>query len=705
MAQGFRLDGGGESLVFLTTEAGAPRLVYWGPDLGAADPIPALARLAIRAIPHGMLDGGERLSWLPEAGQGFTGHPGLLAHRNGAQVVSQMSLRDADLTSGAATLVLEDTAAGIELTLCLRLDAATGVLTSRTTLRNTGPEPLTLDWLAAGAFDSPHNDLLLFDGRWTREFAAVRQTISTGLIAKENRTGRTSHYAPPFAVVGEAHFSETRGEAFALHLAWSGDHRIFAERLRDGRIQVQAGELLHPGEVILGEGESYQSPALYMARSQSGLNGISDRLHPFVRDVILAGRLRGKTRPVHYNGWEAIYFDHDLATLQGLADLAAEAGAERYVLDDGWFRGRPDDRSGLGDWTVDPAKYPDGLTPLVDHVRGLGMEFGLWVEPEMANADSDLLRAHPDWILGDPGRDQPLGRGQYVLDLTRAEVADNIYRQLDALLSDNAIGYLKWDMNRDLTHALSGGRAAVHNQTLAVYALMDRLRAAHPTVEIESCSSGGGRADYEILKRTDRIWTSDCNDPIERQAIQRGFSIFFPPEVMGSHVGAAASHTTARTASLDLRAMTALGGHMGIEADLRAFTPDERAQLAGAIALHKILRDDLHAGRTLRLEHPDCLAFANVGAGSVLVSAAQVETSKGAALAPLRMVGLEPEADYEITMVNPPERPFAVMKRRITLVKGDTLIASGAMLAGTGIPLPVMRAGEIAVFRLTRITP
>ena len=670
MAQSFRLDGGAESLVFLTTEAGAPRLVYWGPDLGPADPIPALARLSLRAIPHGMLDGGERLTWLPEAGQGFIGHPGLLAHRNGAELVSQMTLRDADLAPGAATLVLEDAAAGIELTLPLTLEPATGVLTSCAALKNLGAEPLTVDWLAAGAFDSPHADLLLFDGRWTREFAPVRQTISTGLIAKENRTGRTSHHAPPFAVVGETGFGETRGEAFALHLAWSGDHRIFAERLRDGRIQVQAGELLHPGEVILGPGESYQTPALYMARSESGLNGLSDRLHPFVRDVIMGGRLRGKTRPVHYNGWEAIYFDHDLATLKGLADLAAQAGAERYVLDDGWFRGRPDDRSGLGDWTVDPAKYPDGLTPLIDHVRGLGMAFGLWVEPEMANADSDLLRAHPDWILGDPGRDQPLGRGQYVLDLTRAEVADNLFGQIDALLADNAIGYLKWDMNRDLTHALSGGRA-----------------------------------DYEILRRTDRIWTSDCNDPIERQAIQRGFSIFFPPEVMGSHVGAAASHTTARTASLELRAMTALGGHMGIEADLRAFTPEEQAQLAAAIALHKTLRTDLHAGRTLRLEHPDCLAFANVGAGGVLVSAAQVETSKAAALAPLRVVGLEPGADYEIVMVNPPERPFAVMKRRIPLVKGDALIASGAMLAGTGIPLPVMRAGEIAVFRLTRIAP
>lgn len=707
MPQGFRLDGGGETLVFLTTEAGAPRLVYWGPDLGPADPVPALARLSLRAIPHGMLDGGERLTWLPEAGQGFTGHPGLLAHRDGAELVTQMTLAASELAPGAASLALEDAAAGVRLTLTLALDAATGVLSSRATLRNLGDEPLTLDWLAAGAFDSPHADLLLFDGRWTREFIPVRQTLSTGLIAKENRTGRTSHHAPPFAVIGEAGFGEIHGEAIGLHLAWSGDHRIFAERLRDGRIQVQAGELLHPGEVILAPGETYETPSLYLARSAAGLNGLSDRFHPFVRDVILGGRLRGKTRPVHYNGWEAIYFDHDLATLKTLADLAAQAGAERYVLDDGWFKGRPDDRSGLGDWSVDPAKYPDGLTPLIDHVRGLGLEFGLWVEPEMANADSDLLRAHPDWILGDPGRDQPLGRGQYVLDLTRPEVSDNLYGQLDALLSANAIGYLKWDMNRDLTHALSGGRAAVHRQTLAVYALIDRLRGAHPGVEIESCSSGGGRADYEILRRTDRIWTSDCNDPIERQAIQRGFSIFFPPEVMGSHVGAAASHTTARTASLDLRAMTTLAGHMGIEADLRAFSDEERAALAAAIALHKTLRAELHAGRTLRLEHPDpgCLAFVQLGETLGLVSAAQVATPQTVGLLPLRLAGLEPEATYEITMVNPPARPFAVMKRRIPLVKGDALRATGLMLAQLGVPLPVMRAGEIAVFRVERVVP
>ncbi|HEX7761172.1 MAG TPA: alpha-galactosidase [Caulobacteraceae bacterium] len=704
LVDGFRLDGGGETLVFLTSALGAPRLAYWGPALGSGSSIAELAGLAERGVAGGGLDEGEALCWLPEAGQGFTGHPGLLAHRDGRDLITQLEAAGVATQNGTARVVLTDTLAQVELTLTLALDAATGVLTTRAALKNLGDGALTVDWLAAGALEQPHAELALFDGRWAREFAEVRQTLAAGLTVKDNRTGRTSHHAPPFLLAGEAGFGEALGEVFALHLAWSGDHRILAERLRDGRIQVQAGELLHPGEVILAPGETYQTPQLHIARSATGTNGVSDRLHPFVRDRILGGRLRAKPRPVHYNTWEAIYFDHDLPTLKSLADLAAGVGAERFVLDDGWFRGRPDDRSGLGDWTVDPAKYPDGLTPLIDHVRGLGMEFGLWVEPEMANADSDLLRAHPDWVLGVPGRRQPLGRGQYVLDLTRPEVFDNIHAQIDALLRGNAIGYLKWDMNRDLTHAVSGGRAATHRQTLAVYALIDALRSDHPGVEIESCSSGGARADYEILRRADRIWTSDCNDPIERQSIQRGFSIFFPPEVMGAHVGPRASHTTARTASLHMRAMTALLGHMGTEADLRAFTDAERAALAEAFALYKEHRGWMHAGRTIRLAHPDpgCLATAMAGEGRMLVSAAQVETPRTAALAPLRLKGLEPDATYAIRQINPPKRARATMRRVPPLTLGKTLHATGNMISHTGLALPVLRAGEIAVFLLTR---
>lgn len=700
MAGTLRLDGGGETLLIGVRE-GRPHLDYWGPTLPVGedhDP-----RLLERAVPHGMLDGGEAFDLFPENGLGFTGVAALQVSRPGGGFITQLAHRRTRTVADGVELVLADDRAQVEATLRISLDAATGVATFRTTLRNSGDEPLRVDWVSPIALSAPDGEVLAFGGRWAREFDGHRFRPTAGVWATEARTGRTSHHAPPFLAIGEAGFGEHQGELLGLHLAWSGDHRLLVERLRDGRVQVQAGELFWPGEIILAAGETYETPCLYVARSDAGLNGLSDRLHPFVRDQIMSGRLGNKPRPVHFNTWEAVYFRHDLDELKALADSAAQVGAERFVLDDGWFRGRNDDRSSLGDWTPDLVKYPEGLGPLINHVRGLGLAFGLWVEPEMANADSDLLRQHPDWILGEPGRTQPLGRGQFVLDLTRPEVSEAIFQQLDALLTANAIAYLKWDMNRDLTHPASRGRPASHAQTLAVYALIDRLRDAHPNVEIESCASGGGRADYAILRRTDRIWTSDCNDPIERQSIQRAFSIFFPPEVMGAHVGPADSHTTARTTSLDLRAMTALFGHMGIEADVREFTPQELEGLKAAITLHKTLRPLLHSGRLVRqtCADPGAVAFAVVGDDEAVVSLAQIETPKVAGAAPLRVVGLEPATVYDVRLVNPPVRPRASMKHVPTLVRGETLQATGQWIARSGLPMPILRAGEIAVLHLT----
>lgn len=699
-----RLDGGGDTLVLLL-RAGPPRLVYWGERLPSALDEAGLAALAERAVPHGMLDGGEALDLFPEAGRGFTGHPALECHRDDGGFVTQLVPVDVKQDDRRIALRLADARAGVEAVLSLEMDPDTGVVAFASQVRNLGETALHLDWVAAAALPVAHDDALVFDGRWSREYRAVRQRAPTGLLVKENRTGRTSHHSPPFMVVGEQGFGEHRGEALGVHFAWSGDHRLFLERLRDGRLQVQAGELFWPGEMALAPGEAYETPRLYAARSSTGLNGLSARFHPFVRRGILGDRLTARPRPVHFNTWEAVYFRHDLDELKALADAAAAAGAERYILDDGWFKGRPDDTAGLGDWTPDPDKYPQGLGPLIDHVRGLGMEFGLWVEPEMANAESDVLRAHPDWILGVAGRDQPLGRGQYVLDLTRVEVANHVFDQIDALLGAHPIGYLKWDMNRDLTHPASAGRPASHRQTLAVYALIDRVRAAHPGVEIESCASGGGRADYEILRRTDRVWTSDCNDPIERQLIQRGFSIFFPPEIMGAHVGAAVSHTTGRRASLDLRALTALFGHMGIEADVRAFTPNELAALQGWIATHKAHRALIHQGRTVRQDYDDPGAVATmvVDEAGALASIAQLETPAYASPEPLRLVGLDPAGVYRVRLLNLPRPPGAGMKVAPALASGAVVEATGRMIETIGLPLPILRAGGIAVFRLDRV--
>ena len=622
----WRIEGGGQALLFRSVDGAPPELVGWGEAGGAEGPDDA--RLADRAVPHGMLDGGERLDLFPEAGRGFTGQPAIEHHRAGRGGVSQLRLAEAEVAGPHAVVFhLADTVAGLAVRLSFRLHAQ-GVLEIGAEAANTGEDALDLAWVAAAVLPCPHAELMTFDGRWAREFRTVRQRLETGLALKENRTGRTSHHAPPFLFAGSEGFGEDAGEVWALHLAWSGNSRLLAERLRDGRVQLQAGELLAPGEVILQPGGRYAAPVAYAARSTAGLNGLSGRMHAFLRTEVLGARTAARPRPVTFNTWEAVYFDHDLDGLKALADAAAAVGVERFVLDDGWFKGRDDDTTSLGDWTPDARKHPAGLGPLAAYVRSLGMSFGLWVEPEMANARSDLLRAHPDWILGEPGRDQPLGRGQYVLDLTRPEVADDIFGQLDRLLSDLPIDYLKWDMNRDLTHAVSRGRPAAGAQTRAVYALMDRLRAEHPGVEIESCSSGGGRADYAVLGRTERVWTSDCNDPVDRQAIQRGFSLVFPPEIMGAHVGPRRAHTTGRETSLEFRALTALFGHMGAEGDLRAFSDAEQEALARWIALHKRFRSLLHGGRLRRLTHddPGLLAFTVEHEGEALVSAAQVET-------------------------------------------------------------------------------
>jgi alpha-galactosidase len=695
------LVGGGERLVFAAWDDRAPRLLSWGADCGAF--CEDDARLAQPPVPQGQLDDGEAFDIFPTAGAGFAGAPAISGHCDGRPLIAQLRLEQVTEAPGGLVFRLADPAAGLEVEVSYGLDAATGVLTTGVSVTNTGREILTLESCSAAVLPLPWDELMVFDGRWARELRPVRARLQTGMIVKENRTGRTSHHAPPFLAAGSAGFCETAGDVLGVHLAWSGDHRLLAERLRDGRMQLAAGEAFGPGEVRLAPGSTYDSPRLYAARSAHGLNGLSDRLHPFVRDVILAGRLSGRARPVHFNTWEAVYFDQSLDGMRALADVAAKVGAERFVLDDGWFKGRDSDRSSLGDWTVDARKYPRGLGPLIDHVRGLGMEFGLWVEPEMVNRDSDLFRAHPDWILGDPGRAQPLGRGQLVLDLSRPEAADAVFDQLHGLLSTNAIAYLKWDMNRDLTQPLSGGRWSVGAQTRSVYALIDRLRVAHPQVEIESCASGGGRADYEILRRTDRIWTSDCNDPVERQTIQRAFSIFFPPEVMGAHVGPRRSHTTARSASLEMRALTALFGHMGIEGDLRAFEARELEALAGWIALHKRMRPLLHGGRVLRLEHPDPgLAAFVVVDGGALVSVAQLETSVHALAAPLRLSGLDVRASYRLTLLNPTRHPERSMKQA-PAYQHEPLTVSGAHLMHAGLTLPVLGAGELALFQLELI--
>ncbi|WP_299617592.1 alpha-galactosidase, partial [Pelagibius sp.] len=706
-----RLDGADCSLLLDCRGPGIPLCLHWGAALAPdVDPEALAKATASRLRQNAVLDRPPPLSLMPEAGLGFFGAPGLEGHRNQCDWATAFELQGVEEGDHHLLVKLADPQAGLSLDLEIDLHRHSGVISRRTLLTNRGSGPYALTWLAAAAFALPEeaDEALLLHGAWSAEFGTRRVALGAGQIARENRRGRTSHASFPGCIVGRQGFDDLQGEVYGFHLGWGGNHRLLFDHQPDAGRQVQLGELLVPGEIVLQQGESYRSPWVHAAWSPAGLNDLSQRFHAFLREEILPQGVAGRPRPVHYNTWEAIYFDHDEAKLLALAEQAAALGVERFVLDDGWFPGRSNAEAGLGDWRVDPAKYPQGLGPLIAKVRDLGMDFGLWVEPEMVNPDSDLYRQHPDWVLQLPGRERPTGRHQLVLDLTRPEVADHLFQWLDRLLADHAIAYLKWDHNRDLAPAGdAAGRPAARRQTLALYALLDRLRAAHPEVEIESCASGGGRADYEVLRRTERIWTSDNNDALARQTIQRGASLFFPLEVMGAHVGPAVSHTAGRRFSLDFRAGTALFGHFGLEFDLAELSAAEQESLKHWIALYKRFRPLLHFGRLFRLPFMGAQGQAwlsvaedrSVGlAGLVCLDPPAMPRAT-----PLRLPGLDPAADHRITLLPPVAEGLAERLSEIDTWLGGEIVLSGRLLAGRGIAFGLLRPHTLALLHIEKV--
>ncbi len=673
-----------------------PQLLSVGPSLDVA---PVMLE---RPLPHASLDAAVPIGLIAEGASGFAGRPGIEGSRpDGSAWSPRFVSQGVDVDAGGrrATFRLHDPLAQLELELRLTVDA---VLTIGATLTNRGDDDYGLVRLAPSVvLPATCGEALTFAGRWCREFQPQRATID-GTIVVENRTGRTSHATVPAVFAGSAGFGEQHGEVLGVQLAWSGNYSITLERTIDGRRHVQAGELLAPGEVTLASGESYVAPDVVVAWSKSGLSAASRAFHAHVRERATATR----PRPVILNTWEAVYFDHRVDTLQRLADVAAQVGVERFVLDDGWFGGRRDDTKGLGDWWVSEAVWPTGLGPIVDHVRGLGMEFGLWVEPEMVNPDSELYRKHPEWTLTTHGYDAVLGRHQLVLDLGRNEVREFLFGAIDALVREYDIAYLKWDMNRDVVQGSHHGRAGVHGHVTGLYRLVDELRAAHPGLEIESCASGGGRADLGILRRTDRIWTSDCNDALERQLIQRGFSMLFPPEVMGAHVGPGRAHTTGRRHGVGFRAATAAFGHLGIEWNLLDATDDELRELAAAIAAHQRLRPVLHRGAVQRLDHPDpsVLAHGVVSddRGHAVFCLAQIAASSSTVPTPVRLAGLDATAAYRVTVVRELGPSSFGGRSRPSWLDAPVTVA-GSHLMALGVQPPILHPETALVIELERV--
>jgi alpha-galactosidase len=699
-----QLRAAGVSLVLDCSGPALPSVLHWGADLGELSGTALLElRRGAGAVQYGSgLDDNLPVAIVPEYSAGWFGLPGLTGHRDGQDFSASFRLTSVAQTGNTVQVTAADSDAGLSIQLTIELTDS-GLVRAKADLTNAGETPYTVDGLVlALPVPTEATELLDMTGRHIGERHPQRHAFTQGAHIRDNRRGRTGADATLLLISGTPGFDFGTGEIWALHTAWSGNHRSYAERGMSGYGVIGGGELLLPGEGRLQSQGTYSTPWIYGSYGV-GLDRVSARFHEYLRARPNHPRTE---RPVVLNTWEAVYFDLDLEKLTALADAAAEVGAERFVLDDGWFRGRRDDRAGLGDWYVDEGIWPKGLHPLVDHVTGLGLQFGLWVEPEMVNPDSDLAREHPDWILAAGNRMPPTVRHQQGLNLGIPEAYDYLLERLDSLLNEYDISYLKWDHNRDFVDAGNQhtGTAGVHAQTLGVYRLIDELKRRHPGLEIESCSSGGARVDLGILERTDRIWGSDSNDALERQKIQRYTQLLLPPELIGCHVGPPRAHTTGRTHTLSFRAITALFGHFGIEWDIASASTEERQELAGWVALHKQFRQLLHTGRVVRADRgPDDLLVHGVVAqdGSrALYAAVQLTQSITSAVGRVRLPGLEPNRTYR---VNKTATPGAESRAVSWWTDGGQVEMNGAALAAVGIQVPAQWPESAILLDVTAI--
>ncbi|MBL7257588.1 alpha-galactosidase [Paractinoplanes lichenicola] len=687
------LQAAGTSFVLDARGSRPPAVLHWGAALGdlTDGDLTAYADAAVPAVPPSSLDSPPRLSLLPTLGDGWSGRPAFAGSPGRPRWELTSS---AQPSPGSAILTLS--AGPLSVTTEIELSPQ-GVLRLRHTLANADAADFDLGSLGVVLpVPSRAAEVLDFAGLWAYERQPQRTPLGHGVWSRETRHGRPGHDDPYAMMLGTPGFAFGSGEVWAVHLAWSGDKELWAERQTLGATVLGAGELLAPGEVRLAPGGEYTTPWTVAVYSADGIDGLSRRLHDWIR----SRRAPLKPRPVVLNTWEAVYFDHSLDRLTALADAAAAVGVERFVLDDGWFLGRTDDKRALGDWTVDPTRWPDGLGPLIDVVHERGMEFGLWLEPEMVSPDSELARAHPDWILGGP--EAATWRHQLVLDLAVPAAYDYLLDSISALLTTYEIAFVKWDHNRDL---LQEGSA--HRQTTALYRLLAELRRRFPAVEIESCASGGARIDLGILEHVDRFWTSDTNDALERQQIQRWTSVLMPPELLGSHVGAPTAHITGRTGALGFRLATSLFGHAGIEWDLTTAAPDEQAQIAAWVHEYKQRRSLLHSGTVVRSDgdDPSRLVHGVVSPDqrTALFALVTLRAPRSAVPEPVRFPGLDPDRRYTVRPLELGGPPRTLQDAPPPWLATGSVTLPGRLLIEAGLPPGLLTPQQAALFTVDAV--
>lgn len=509
-------------------------------------------------------------------------------------------------------LVLEDTSINTRIVLLYTIYEAFPVIARSVRFECDSDEKITLLSAMSACVDLPDKDYEMIDlaGVWARERHVRRHKLDYGIQSIYSMRGCSSYQFNPFLALARENADEFQGQVYGFSLVYSGNFLAQTEVDNYDTVRVLMG--IHPNgfKWTLGKGESFQTPEMVMVYSEAGLNGMSQTFHKLYRTCLARGTWRDKVRPILINSWEAFYFDFDAPKLLGLADAAADLGMELFVLDDGWFGKRDDSTSSLGDWYPNEEKLKGTLKELAEKINAKGLKFGLWIEPEMTNKDSDLYRAHPDWLLAEQGKRICHSRTQYVLDFSKKEVREYIGDMLENLLAEVPVSYIKWDMNRTFSEVFSNGNdreyqgKVCHKYILGVYELYERLTSRFPHVLFESCASGGARFDPGMLYYAPQGWTSDDTDAIERLKIQYGTSMVYPVSCMGSHVSASPNHQTNRVTPLETRADVAYFGTFGYELDLLKLGEEDKAEIRRQIAFMKEKRDLIQKGTFYRLKSP-----------------------------------------------------------------------------------------------------
>ena len=608
----FRIDAADMSYVFGINEKDEVQSIYWGGRLSMKDifnrphstPQDSSFDASINTTPQEFVAWGGGLYVAPTLKVTFAdGNRDLVLHYDSHTIQGD-----------ALTIVLKDILRNVYVSLQYQVDPATGIIRRSALIENKTQNPLTLEQASSAIWNLPRGSayqLRYLTGRWAGEWSLHEQTIQLGKTVLESRRGSTGHQNNPWFAIQRGSFNEEdQGDVWFGALGWSGSWRITVEEDQIQQVRVTGGLNSFDFAYQLAAGEQLQTPYFYGGYSRDGIGGASRLLHRFELASILPQAPHPRVRPVLYNSWEATGFDVSEAGQEVLAEKAASIGVERFVMDDGWFGQRTDDQAGLGDWYVNPTKFPHGLKPLIDKVHSLGMDFGLWVEPEMVNPNSDLYRKHPDWVLGFPGRPQTEARNQLVLNLARPDVRAYVYGFLDRLVTDNDIAFLKWDYNRNWSEPGWPAVSSADEKKVYVayienlYSILRELRAKHPGVEIESCSGGGGRVDLGILRYTDEVWPSDNTDPFDRLKIQDGFTYAYAPGIMMAWVTDSPNWVNHRSTSLEYRFLSAMQGSLGIGANLNTWQPEDFSTAKKMIAQYKQFRQTIQQGSLYRLISP-----------------------------------------------------------------------------------------------------